>query len=88
MGACAEFRDDYENDLFKGVEGEFIFHAWANEANYYTSPAYFSVLDQNGEYLWHYYELDYRKENDKFYLTEESSESGQIPASIMVDYCF
>ena len=86
VGACAEFRDDYENDLFKGVEGEFIFHAWANEANYYTSPAYFSVLDQNGEYLWHYYELDYRKENDKFYLTEESSESGQIPASIMVDY--
>lgn len=86
VGACAEFRDDYENDLFKEVKGKFIFHAWANEANYYTSPAYFSVLDQNGEYLWHYYELDYREENDKFYLTEESSESGQIPASIMVDY--
>ena len=86
VGACAEFREDYENDLLKEVKGDFIFHAWANEANYYTPPAYFSILDQDGVYLWHYYELDYREENDKFRLMEEGSESGQIPASIMVDY--
>lgn len=86
VGACAEFREDYENDLLKEVKGDFIFHAWANEENYYTPPAYFSILDQDGVYLWHYYELDYREENDKFRLMEEGSESGQIPASIMVDY--
>lgn len=28
VGACAEFREDYENDLLKEVKGDFIFHAW------------------------------------------------------------
>ena len=30
--------------ILKEVKGDFIFHAWANEANYYTPPAYFQFL--------------------------------------------
>lgn len=71
--------------LFKNVEGEFIFHTWANKTRGYdTPPAYFSILRQNGSYYWHHYELnraDYRyRPGHK--MVVESSEYGELPASL------
>ena len=74
--------------LFRDVEWEFVFHAWANRANYYTSPAYISILKNGDDYYWHYYELN--AETDRYKpgqkMIVESSEYAQLPAAIMNDY--
>ncbi|WP_018339385.1 PKD-like family lipoprotein [Butyricimonas synergistica] len=75
--------------LFKNVEGEFVFHAWANSAGgHYAPPAYFSILRQNGNYYWHRYELNRANYSYKpgHKMIVESSEYGELPASIMNDY--
>lgn len=92
VGSYLELEDPSRENhpfLFKNVEGEFIFHTWANKASGYDAPpAYFSILRQNGSYYWHHYELnraDYRyKPGQK--MVVESSEYGELPASIMNDY--
>ena len=92
VGACLELANLSQADnpfLFKNVEGEFVFHAWANQCGgYYDPPAYFSILSQNGIYYWHRYILNrtnYSYQPGENMIVEES-EYGQLPNSIMADY--